>query len=222
MVGLDLGQANDFSALAVVERVRLLPPGMSAEFYLRRIETGQGRAIRLVDELRVRHLQRWELGTRYDAVVDDVAALMGSDELEDAWLYLDGTGVSRGVADMFREAYTQGRMGAHWPLPITITGAGSGRVSSVPKRDLLTALQLPLQQGRLKIAAGLPMGEALERELTSFRMKLTAAGRDTYQIQRRDGEGHGDLVIAVALAAFRANWTVRPPLVEVPGRVGWL
>lgn len=85
----------------------------------------------------------------------------------------------------------------------------------MPKRDLLTNLQILLQQGRLKIAAGLALGDTLERELTSFRQKLSAAGRDSYDVVRREGEGHGDLVIAVALAARRANPSVEPTLVEL-------
>jgi len=53
----------------------------------------------------------------------------------------------------------------------------------VTKRDLLSALLLPIQQSWLTIAAGLALGEALELELSSFRMKLTAAGRDSYDVQ---------------------------------------
>jgi len=32
-----------------------------------------------------------------------------------------------------------------------------------------------LQPGRLRIAAGLPLADVLERELTSFRLKLSAS-----------------------------------------------
>ncbi len=211
-VGLDLGQVNDFSALAVVERVYVLPPGMSLAHWER--HTDDHRHIELTEEVRVVHLQRWELATPYHLVVDDVCALMRTPQLRRALLAVDATGVGRGVMDMFRDAYMAGRMGAWWPQPVTITAGDASHGSHVTKRDLLSALLLPIQQGRLRIAAGLALGDMLERELTSFRMKLTAAGRDSYDVQRREGEGHGDLVIAVALAARRPNVTEPRKLVE--------
>lgn len=211
-VGLDLGQVNDYTALAVVERVHVLPPGMSLAHWERR--AGDPAGITVTDELRVVHLQRWQLGTPYHTVVEDVCALMRTPQLNRALLSVDATGVGRGVMDMFTEQFMARRMGAWWPQPVTITAGEQSHGSNVTKRDLLLSLLLPVQQGRLRIAAGLALGETLERELVSFRMKLSAAGRDSYEVQRREGEGHGDLVIAVALAASRPNITVQRDLVE--------
>jgi len=84
----------------------------------------------------------------------------------------------------------------------------------VTKRDLLSALLLPIQQSWLTIAAGLALGEALELELSSFRMKLTAAGRTPTTFSREGESGHSDLVIALALATRRPNLTVTLELVE--------
>lgn len=211
-VGLDLGQVNDYSALAVVERVQVLPPGLGLGHWERHTDDHQ--FVELVEEVRVVHLQRWQLGTPYHAVVEDVCRLMETPQLADALLQVDATGVGRGVMDMFRQAFVDGRMGAWPPQPVTITAGEASHGSHVTKRDLLSALVLPLQQGRLRVAAGLTLGEALERELTSFRMKLSAAGRDSYDVARREGEGHGDLVIAVALAARRTNVTAQVRLEE--------
>ncbi len=212
MVGLDLGQAADYSALAVVERVQVLPAGLSLGHWERHEDDHQ--YLELVEEVRVRHLQRWELGTPYPAIVADVASLMTSPQLRGAWLTFDRSGVGRGVGDLLKQAYMAGRMGDNWPTGTTITGGAQSSAGNVPKRDLLTNVQILLQQGRLKIAAGLALGETLERELTSFRQKLSAAGRDSYDVARREGEGHGDLVIAVALAARKANPSVLPRLEE--------
>lgn len=191
----------------MVERVLVLPPGVHADSY-------EAAHAATVEEVRVRHLQRWALGTPYHAVVEDVCALMRTPELSEALLAVDATGVGRGVMDMFREAYAAGRMGAFWAQPVTITAGDTFHGFHITKRDLLSSLVLPLQQGRLKVAAGLALGEVLERELTAYRVKLSAAGRDSYNVARRDGEGHGDLVIAVALAARRPNLTVQQRLVE--------
>jgi hypothetical protein len=142
----------------------------------------------LVKELRVVHLQRWELGRPYHWVVADVCALMRTPQLFDALLSVAATGVGRVAMDMFRDAHMAGRMGYWYAPPVTITAGEQSKGSHVTKRDLLSGLLLPVQQGRLKIAAGLPLGPTLERELTSFRMRLTAAGRDTSDVQHREGE----------------------------------
>jgi len=70
----------------------------------------------------------------------------------------------------------------------------------VPKRDLVGAVQVVLQTGRLKIAPGLREARTLARELQNFRMKITDKAHDTYGAWR-DGE-HDDLVLAVSLALW--------------------
>lgn len=221
-VGLDLGQATDFSALAVVEHVHVLPPDVSLGLFAHRLDAQLREPLRNVlppatPELHVRHLQRWELGTPYHAIVDDVCALMATEALYGARLYFDRSGVGRAVGDMLYAAYYAGRTGGSIPRGITITGGekatpGGGR----PKRDLMTALQLPIQQGRFRIAQGVPLGDVLERELTGFKLRLSNSGGQSFDIGRRDGEGHGDLVIACALAVIDAPFGIRPRVVESP------
>lgn len=214
VVGLDLGQSQDFSALGVVELVKVLPAGWSAERDARDQERFYGTGDGGVLELRVRHLQRWQLGTPYDVIVDEVSVLMRTPELVDSWLVFDATGVGRAVKDMLWQAFSDGRMGALPPVPRTITGEGQrSQGGTITKRDLMSVLQVALQQGRLKIAQDLPLREVFEQELRSFRLKISAAGRDTYEFQRREGAGHGDLTIAVALAASQGGWVL--PRVEV-------
>ena len=82
-VGLDLGQAQDYSALAVVEHA------------------GRSRDRPLL----VRHLHRWPLGTAYPAIVADVAATLAAPPLPaGAVLAIDRTGVGRAVFDLFAAA----------------------------------------------------------------------------------------------------------------------
>ena len=86
-VGLDLGQAADFTALAVLEAV-------SAE----EVERG----------LHLRHLERFPLRTPYTAVADGVVALVerlrGLTLLrEEPDLLVDNTGVGRAVTDVLRD-----------------------------------------------------------------------------------------------------------------------
>ncbi len=184
-MGLDLGQAQDFTALAILER--------------------QGHARGSV--YHCRHLQRWPLKTSYPAIVADVSRIVRSPELKggqaQATLALDATGVGAPVVDMFRAA--------HLPVylqPIQITGGSEvsrdGDVSRVPKRDLVSSSQVALQTGRLKIAPELPDAQTLVRELQNFQVKINLeTAHDSYGAWR---EGtHDDLVLAVALALWTAQ-----------------
>ncbi|MGY6498926.1 MAG: hypothetical protein ACXIUP_11945 [Microcella sp.] len=209
-VGLDLGQGQDYSALAVVERVLVLPPGVTLGDFHRRPQAFS----ELSEQLRVRHLRRWELGTPYPSIVSDVVTMMRAPIMDDALLLIDGTGVGRAVRDMFRDAWHASSFGVWMPVAVTVTGAQRRHGWHVPKSDLMAAIQVPLQQGRLKIAPRLALGDVLERELVGFRQKISASGRDTYDIPRRDGEGHGDLATALALALFQPNTYRRPDVVE--------
>jgi hypothetical protein len=184
VLGLDLGQTTDFTALAILER----PPagaGEDAPYALR-------------------HLRRFALGTPYTAIVPAVAALTRSGKLAGSALVVDQTGVGRAVVDMLRA--TAGAV-----VPVTITAgqavnvAGDGALR-VPKKELVTCLQVLLQSRRLRIARGLREAAVLVRELENFRVKITAAAHETFGAWR-DGE-HDDLVLAAALACW---WAVRCP-----------
>jgi hypothetical protein len=230
-LGLDLGQARDYSALAIIEEQLYVGEAWANEVlyqedYDKGISPGwvspaaltayrAGLALRLSENygrpaevpLAVRHLERFELGTKYTDVVDRVAALVRSDPLRHmpAILLVDKTGVGASVLDSF----TQAGIGA-----TAITLHGGSAVSRdpqragyrVPKRDLITVTQVLLQNGRLKVAAGLPEAETLKRELLNFRVKIDPrTAHDSYE-HWREGD-HDDLVLAVSMAAwFRQYW----------------
>ena len=99
-LGLDLGQAADWSALAVLERSRAQQGQHAWQFGCR-------------------GLKRWPLGTSYPAIVDDVAELVDKPPLRYAHLVIDGTGVGRPVVDMFAKAMLPVKL-----APVLIT-AGS-------------------------------------------------------------------------------------------------
>lgn len=213
-VGLDLGSAADYSALVVTERVYVLPKLISLNQWHRQPAVYQSH---LVEEKHVRHLQRWELGTPYPSIVADVAAFMRAPLMRrHGLLYVDGTGVGRAVMDMFADAHAQEPMGPYPPIGITVTGGRDANGWNIPKQDLMAAIQAPLQMGRLKVAQGLALGDVLEKELTNFRMKITASGRESFDYQRSAGDGHGDLVSALALALYGNNPYGRPDVIENP------
>jgi len=117
-------------------------------------------------------------------------------------LAVDGTGVGRPVVDLLRRA----RPGCVL-MPVNITSGlkqtEEGGYYGVPKRDLILGLQVLLQRGVLRIAAGLEHGADLLKEMTAMQVKITLSGHEQYAVWR---EGtHDDLVFAVALACWNAQ-----------------
>jgi hypothetical protein len=191
LVGLDLGQAQDPTALAAVEQSR--------------VESDGGRSVNFYA---VRYLQRWPLGTPYTRVVADVADLLGREKLAGCPVAVDMTGVGRAVVDLLREQRTRSRL---FPATITAGQHVSGDYASgfgVPKKELVSALQVPLQSRRLVIASGLREADVLRKELGNFRVKVTAAANETFGVWR-EGQ-HDDLVLALALAVWLGE-KLHPP-----------
>jgi hypothetical protein len=176
-VGLDLGQRHDPTAIAVVEKI--------------------------TNVVRVRHLERVPLGTPYPMVVERVREITRNGLMAGhCVLAVDGTGVGAPVVDMLRAASLGCDIAA-----VTITGGERQRQSrgvwSVPKRDLVAVVRVLLERGELKLAKGLRELGPLIRELTDVRSTAGIGGRVRLGA---DGCGeHDDLVIALALACWRAK-----------------
>jgi hypothetical protein len=194
---VDLGQVNDFTAIAVLER-----PLVSLEEALDR----------RLPSYALRHLQRLPLGTPYPTVVQSVVSLLGSAFLSGCTLVIDQTGVGRAVVDMLFNALN-GRVSCMF-FPITITAGHEVTCSEsnrlhVPKKELVGTLQLLLQTRRLQVARTLPEAGVLVKELENFRVKVTAARNETFE-SWREGQ-HDDLVLAVALAAWMGEQSLPRP-----------
>lgn len=191
-MGLDLGQSRDFTAIAVLERAELQGEWDPVVVAWRKNVV-----------LRLRYLERMPQGTPYTEVVERAAQVTRAKELTGRCeLVVDATGVGRPVVDMLRKARLGGRL-----IPATITGGNAEGYSDgfyrVPKRELITRLQILLQRGALQIAAGMTYGPALVKEMADMRVKITCSGHEEFEAWR---EGtHDDLVFAVALACWRAR-----------------
>jgi hypothetical protein len=72
----------------------------------------------------------------------------------------------------------------------------------IPKKDLVGVLQVLLQAKRLKVAEALEHAATLAEELQQFRMKTVPLTDDVVEWRERP---HDDLVLAVAVAAWRAE-----------------
>jgi hypothetical protein len=186
-IGLDLGQRHDPTAIAIVERM----------------DTYHAHGVPKLHSLRVRHVERVPLGTPYPAVVERVRHLLKHHELtSNCALAVDATGVGAPVVDMLKAA----RLGCD-VSPVNITSGDrqtrSGPTWNVPKQDLFAAVQVVLDRNQLKLARNLKELGTLIRELTDVRGITQISGRIRLGA---DGCGeHDDLVIALALACWRAQ-----------------
>lgn len=196
IVGVDLGKAQTYTAIAVVERIpapQRVEPG----------PPGSGKMVRkpVVERptYHLRHLERPNLGTTYPAIVERVVELMRSKELGSrASLIVDATGVGAPVVDLLKQAKLS-------PVPVLVTGGDKVTFDEgdwrVPKRDLATTVDVLLQTERLQFAEDLPLGSILAQELLSFRVKISLrTAHDSYEAWR-EGQ-HDDLVFAVCLACW--------------------
>ena len=184
LLGLDLGESADHSALAVVRRVQ----------HPQRAEAAQ---------YAVQSLRRWDLHTPYRTVVEDVRQLLEQPSLAQmrCVLAMDKTGVGAPVVEMVQQA--------DLPLPrlfpIFIHGGEKAREADgtwrVPKRHLASTLAVLLQARRLQIAPALPLAQTLAEELANFRVKIDPKTAHESFAAWREKE-HDDLVLATALACW--------------------
>jgi len=211
IVGLDLGQAQDYTALAVVRRI--VPPWPADKPRMVPDRPGLG-SINMVPAKDTRkatyelgHLERFALGTRYPAIVAATCELLQRAPLSRATpLVIDFTGVGRAVENMYDGTGVR-------PVAITITGGDevireSNYHIKVPKRDLVSTLDVLFQSERLKIASELEAAPIFVNELLNFRRKVDLnTAHDRYEAWRESI--HDDLVLAVALACWHGE---HPPL----------
>ena len=189
-LGLDLGQAHDYTALTIA---RKFPRPAPARY-------------------EVPWLERFPLGTSYPAIVAAVAArcrrlAAQGDAGGRLRLMVDATGVGRPVVDLLRRERLPVAL-----IAVTITGGDTATHDRdnwrVPKRELVSVAQVLLQSGRLKVAEALPDTATLTRELLNFQVKISEQAHDSYGAWR---EGtHDDLVLATALACWAGEHLPAP------------
>lgn len=188
-IGLDLGQKCDFTAIAVLERRDPPKPHFLAPWTVQ------------PTYFDLRHLERLPLGTPYPRVIEKVAKLTNHPTLKNrCTVVADSTGVGQPVVDELRRAQLGGNL-----IPVTISGGGqanrNGHGWTVPRRDLLSAVMLTLEDEHLRFAEKLPERARLVAELMSLH---AGPGRN------RNNE-HDDLVFALALATWRAKAEAQAP-----------
>jgi hypothetical protein len=194
IVGLDLGERRDYTALTILQR-HVLPTG-EAMYDVVELERWRGKGYSIlpgklsevVNALyQAGHRAQRDAG-RYRSMDPDIHILV------------DHTGVGIAVVEEIRKAVRC--------IGVTITGGdavtGSGNDYRVPKRELVGRTQVLLEQRRLRIARDLDLTEVITRELENFRAKRSLlTGHDSYGAGEDWREGnHDDCVLAVAMACW--------------------
>jgi hypothetical protein len=176
---VDLGSRDDYTALSVVA-------GHPADDLLT-----------LVRLERIRHRP-------YPEIIRMISRVMAALP-EDSHLLVDATGVGAPVVDeLSAQGVRHTRILIHGGVSVNRLDDGT---RSVPKRDLIAALQVRFEAGTLAIPRGLRHAETLEREALAFEMKISAAGHDSYGA--RSGE-HDDLLLAVSMPVWWRRHLGRP------------
>lgn len=206
-IGLDLAQAFDFTALVALER-RDGPHG--SVFAARMIERWRHRPYQMIPGLvhRAEKQLRQLLANEYFETYGTALHLWHDIRVE---LVVDASGVGAPVIDALNDAGLN-------PTPVIITsGVEVHRREAggftCPKMDLVTVIQLLLEQQRLQIPASLPHSETLVAELKNFRYDFSPSGKMRFGAGPSGGEdvlwrgdgSHDDLVLATALAAWHAE-----------------
>lgn len=223
IVGVSLGQAQDTTALCILEQTKrdtgdMLHGLPSMTWYEGGQKIGGEVDTYPVYEhsYAVRHLERLVAGTHYPEQVAKTKELVTRLEKQNGRISLivDQTGVGRPVTDMLRAAKLR-------PKAAVVTGGDTpsqeGNEYRVPKRDLVSSAQVLLQSKRLTIASSLPLAQALVSELLAFKATITLSRENSSAPPEPWRERtHDDLVLAVALAAWygESSRTTNPRLAQ--------
>lgn len=257
--GLDLGKVKDYTAFAMIEATRPLPPKHAVEIVDRKDGMGPITAItpdwkparaNERDKLwtyRLMLMKRWDVGTPYTAICEQVAKYYSRpperNGLGGTMLAVDKTGVGVAVVEMVAKEM---KLGSEQPCakcdgsgkntirpgdvifcafcqgtgktkiakakcqlrPITITGGHQanpdGAGWKVPKRELVSVLQVLMGTKRLKVDPSMENCRVLVKEFEGFSVKQDKdTGHESFEAWRENV--HDDMVLAVAIALWVAE-----------------
>lgn len=185
IVSVDLGQANDYTAVAAIQAY----------------EMREDPVLPILHRYDVRHLQRFPLGLSYVDMVRDIGRLLQRPPFtRDTELIVDNTGVGRAVSDIFNAEGLK-------PVCVTITaGTGEGEMHgtrryNVSKGYIVSLLDAKLHTGELRFAGDLTEMPVMQSELKDFKRRVSESGHTSFEAR---GGKHDDMVLAVGIGLWRA------------------
>jgi hypothetical protein len=224
LCGLDLGQQADPTALILLECTRtVVYPKPSGQGWTFRNLDGSDPVQYAFDgatftqqpshwrpmpkrepaQYTVRTIHEYPLKTPYVAIVEDVQRMVAHLGREQRLtLFVDQTGVGRPVCELFERAL------GGIVMPVTITSGHSvsreGGAYHVPKKDLIGAVQLVLEQQRIRFPKLSLNARKLVKELQNYEYRITAHANIVYN--PRQDSVHDDLILALSMPIW---WSER-------------
>jgi len=173
--GLDLGKMADRSALCIIADQEKNP----GVYHLG-------------------YLKQWPRRCPYTKVASDIKVLYEKfPAYRNMPLSIDNTGIGTVFSELLDTA------GVAY-IPITISGGLEEKLhtddpgSSVPKTQLVSALQVALESEKIIIHGQLGLKTQLHRQFKAFEAKTSDTGRQLFGART----GHDDLILALALALY--------------------
>ena len=188
ILGLDLGEVKDFTALVALRLTREAQPNRT----MRR-------------EYLCGLICRWPLRTGYEAIIEDVRAI-AANLTQPADLVIDATGAGRPVVQMFRRA----QLGLKSMVPVVITAGHRTHRDpegywNVAKSELVSALLSCAESSRIRFVPELSLAPALIKELRAFTRKVHRTTKNESFEHLRTAD-HDDMVMATALAVWYGEY----------------
>lgn len=172
---VDVGQADDFTALGIMQPK--------------------------APELHLNFAKRLPLKMPYPQMADFIGDLAQRKPLRDnVDIIVDYTGVGRPFVDMLRAKGLA-------VIPVTITGGAEESYDRedgayrVPKRVLVTCIQILVQSKRLRISNAIPIAADIQREMIAFKATIKNNAHVQYGNDWREA-AHDDLVLMMAIGAW--------------------
>lgn len=192
ILGVDLGQSYDFSVLTILD----------AEF------NNSGKlSYDLV------YIKKFALKQSYLAVVEEIESVIEFYGLHGNYaLVIDYTGVGHPVFDIFTSKGLN-------PMGVTITAGLKANQQAfnkvtVPKKDIVTYLQIVLQNRRIRIPKALGLLKELKQELLNFKFKVGANMKMTFGGSKGY---HDDIVMALGVAIWFGEYHTKKKLTVIGG-----
>ncbi len=196
---LDIGSSQDFATGLLLKRHRRF---QEAATYTGRIDGYTNKNV--VMEKHVTYAWRPPLKTPYETIVEDTYQFLRDPRLAgDCYLVVDRGNAGQAVIE---------RMIMKGLAPIGVTATGGENVTSstqgagwnVPKRDLINALRIELEQNRLIVARGMDHEDQLRKEMLAFQGKVNKRTLNmSYEAMRE--QDHDDMVMALAQGIWFSN-----------------
>lgn len=207
VLAVDIGQSNDYTAVVVLDSYKINTSGSEWPSD-RKLE----RRHDLVHAERFRDLSYPAQIERIRERYDELKRIAGNQRGATVRVVVDATGVGKPVLDALREGGVKPLTG------VIITGGdavshGDG-VKRVPKRVLVSSLQVALQAKRLQIAESLPLAETLLSEFRAFKVKISLTGHARFgnDVGAWREADHDDLVLATALGVWTLESNKAPSI----------